>query len=100
MIDEDRALAHAGEGAVRPERDLAQVVVVADAGHDEILTRGGGLRGRRGFAAELRDPFLGLGGGAVIDRDLVPAFVLQMSGHGVAHHAQAQKRHLRHRRSP
>jgi NitT/TauT family transport system substrate-binding protein len=30
----------------------------------------------------------------------VPTFGLEMSGHGVAHDAQAQKRHLRHRRSP
>ena len=48
----------------------------------------------------LLDPFFGLGGGAVIDRHLVPALVLEMPGHRVAHDAQAQKRHLRHRHSP
>ena len=44
MIDENLALAHAGEGAIGAERDLAQVVVIADASHDEVLALGGGLR--------------------------------------------------------
>ena len=100
MVDENLALAHAGEGAIGAERDLAQVVVVADASHDEVLALGGGLRGSGGFAAILLDPGVGLGGGAVVDRHLVAAFVLEMPGHGVAHHAQAQKRHLCHRRPP
>ena len=32
VVDEHRALLHAGKGAVGPERHFAQVVVVADAG--------------------------------------------------------------------
>jgi 3-hydroxyisobutyrate dehydrogenase len=100
VVDEDRALAHAGEGAVGPERHFAQVVVVADAAHDEVLAVRGFLRRLGGLAAKLGGPFLGLGGGAVIDRHLVAAFVLEMPGHGVAHDAQAQKRNLRHIRSP
>ena len=46
VIDEGRALLHAGEGAIGAKRDRAQVVVVADAGHHEILALGGGLRRR------------------------------------------------------
>ena len=42
-------------------------------------------------AAELLDPLLGLGGGAVVDGDLVPALVLEMPGHRVAHHAKPRK---------
>ncbi len=48
VIDEDRALGHAGKGAIRPEADRAQVIVIADTGHHEsgTLRRLGG-RGRR-----------------------------------------------------
>ena len=77
MVDEDRALAHAGEARRLAERDFAQVVVVADAAHDEILALGCFLRRRGGLAAELRGPFLGLGGGAVVDRHVVAALVLR-----------------------
>ena len=49
MVDEDRAVLHAGEGAVGAERDRAQIVVVADAAEHEILALGGGL----GVGAEL-----------------------------------------------
>src|SRR5262249_6940060 len=45
-------------------------------------------------------PLLGLCGGPVVDGHFVATFVLQMPRHGVPHHAQAQKRHFRHRRSP
>ncbi len=97
VVDHDGALGDPGEHAVVAEHDLAQIVVVADAGHDEILALGGLLRRRRGFAAAiLRDPFFGLGGGAVVDRDLVAALVLEMPCHRVAHHAEPDKRHLRH----
>src|SRR5262249_34621570 len=96
VVDEHRALAHAGIGTLRPHRDLAHVVVVADAHHDEVLPGGGLLRGGGGAPAILLRPLLGLGGGAVVDGELVPALVLEMSGHGIAHDAQAEKRHLRH----
>ena len=97
VIDEHRALAHAVERAVVAERDLAHVVVVADAHHHEVLA-GRGLLRRRGFlAAVLRDPFVGLGGGAIVDGDLVAALVLEMPGHRIAHHAEAEKCHFRHR---
>src|SRR5262245_33307511 len=100
VVDEYRAFGDAGERAVRPERHLAQVVVVADAAHDEVLPFGRGLRRRRAPAAMLGNPFLGLGGGPVVDRDLVAAFGLEMSRHGVAHHAETEKRNLCHHRLP
>jgi hypothetical protein len=100
VIDNHRVLAHAGEHTVVAEHDLAQVVVVADAGHHEILALGGLLWRRRAPAAELRYPFFGLGGGAVVDGDVVAALGLQMSGHRVTHDPQADKSYLRHRSSP
>ena len=44
VVDEHRALLHAVEGAVWAQRDFAQVVVVADAAHDEVLALGRRLR--------------------------------------------------------
>ena len=97
MVDDDRALRDAGEDAVLAEHDLAEIVVVADAGHDEVLALGRRLRRRRAAAAMLGHPLFRLGGGAVVDRDLVAAFRLEMPRHRVAHHAEPDKRHLRHR---
>ena len=88
VIDDDRAFARAGENAIRAEHHLAHVVVVADAGHDEVLAFGGGLRRRRGFAAILRDPFVGLCGGAVDRPYLVAGLGLEVPGHRVAHDAR------------
>ena len=96
MIDEGRALLHAGEGAVGAERDRAQVVVVADAAHHEILALGGGLRRRGGLAAELVGPFLRLGRGPVVHRDLVATLFHQMSCHGETHHAETEKSDFSH----
>src|SRR5215475_2614689 len=47
-------------------------------------------------AAEFLGPLLGLGDGAVVDRDVVSALGLEVAGHRIAHDAQAQKCHLRH----
>jgi hypothetical protein len=55
-------------------------MVVADAGHDEILALGGLFRRRRAFAAVLGDPLLGFAGG-------VPpfcAYVVSVGGLGPA----------------
>ncbi len=100
VIDEYCASGNAVKRAVCPERDLAQVMVVADAGHDEILTLGGGPRCRRRTPAELRHPLLGLGGGAIVDRDVVPALDLEVSGHRITHHAEPEKRNLCHEDPP
>ena len=49
----------------------------------------------RGVAANappmLGDPFLGLGGGAVVDGDVVAALVLEVAGHRIAHHAKTDE---------
>ena len=44
-------------------------------------------------AAVLGHPLLGLGGRAVVDRDLV-ALVLEVARHGIAHDAEPQKGNL------
>src|SRR6185437_346420 len=72
------------------------VVVVADAGHDEILAGRRFLRGLGALAAVLRDPLLGLGGGAVVDRDVMPALLLEVTGHRETHPAEPAKCDLRH----
>ena len=86
VIDEHRALPYLGE---RSARDRAHIVVVADAHHDDVLALDGVLRRLPGAPAEFLGPLFCLRGGAVIDRHLVAALVLQVSGHRVAHHAQA-----------
>jgi hypothetical protein len=47
VIDEDRPLPHPGKRAKLAEGDAAQVVVVADAGEDEL-----GLARRLGLATQ------------------------------------------------
>ena len=60
------------EGAVGAERHLAQVVVVADAGEDDVCICAAAAAGvRRERAAVFGDPGLGLGAGAVVDGDVV-----------------------------
>src|SRR5215468_7829131 len=100
MIDEHCALRDTMEGAVPSERDLAHIIVVADASHDEILPFGSSSWGRRGTPAELRDPLLGLGGGAIVHGDVMPALGLEMTGHRIAHHAEPEKRNLCHEAPP
>src|SRR5262249_43634449 len=46
MVDEDLALAHAGESAIWPQGHFTQVIVITNAGHDEILALSSGLGGR------------------------------------------------------
>src|SRR5262249_61937862 len=81
---------------VRPQRYRAQVVVVADAPHDEVLALGCRFRRRCAAPAVLRHPLLRLGHGAVIHRDVVAALVLEVPRHGVPHDAETEKSHLRH----
>src|SRR5258708_4064188 len=100
VIDEYCASGNAVKGAICPERDLAQVMVVADAGHDEILTLRRCPWCRRRTPAELRHPLLGLGGGAIVDRDVVAALDLEVTGHRIAHHAEPEKRNLCHEDPP
>jgi hypothetical protein len=91
VVDEDRALAHRAKRPVRANRYLAQIVVIADAGKHKVLAP---CRFGRRFcksAAMFLGPFFGLRGCAVVNGDLVPALVLQVCGHGVAHDAETKK---------
>ncbi|MPL79213.1 hypothetical protein SDC9_25088 [bioreactor metagenome] len=99
VVDEDRVRPHAGESALVAETDGAQVVVIADAGHDEIGARGGRGRRGRGAPAMARHPGLGLGRRAVVDRHLMP-LRRQMPRHREPHHPEPQKCHLRHGPAP
>src|SRR5690349_11640370 len=96
MVDEHRALLHAGKGAVGPDCHRTQIVVIADAAHHKVLALGGGLRCRRGLAPELVSPFPGLRGGAVIDGHLMAALFDEVSRHRKTHHAETEKSDFRH----
>src|SRR5437588_12458864 len=96
MIDEGRALLHAGKGAVGADRHGAQVAVIADAAHHKVLALGGGLWRRGGLAAELVGPFPGLGGGAIVDGHLMAALFDEVSCHRKTHHAETEKSDFRH----
>ena len=80
----------AGKCAIGAERHFAQVVVVADAGKDDVLALGGFARGGGRAPAILCDPFVRLGSGAVVDRHVV-ALGLEVAGHRIAHDAEAEK---------
>ena len=68
MVDEDRARRHAREGALRADRHRAQIVIIADAGKDELRAIRRFGRSRRPFRAGMGGgEFLGFGGGAVVD---------------------------------
>ena len=96
VVDEDGALLHAGKRAVGAERHRAQVVVIADAAHHEILALGGVLWRRGGLAAELVGPLLGLCCGAVVDGHLMAALLDEVSCHRKTHHAETEKSDFRH----
>ena len=96
VVDHDRGLPSACEYAVLAQHHLAQIVVIADAGKHEILARCRLFRRRRAVAAVLRHPLVRLGGGAVVDRDIVAALRFEMPRHRVAHHAKSDECDLCH----
>ena len=99
MVDEDRPPVEPLEGAALPERDAAQVGVVADAGEDDLGALGGGGRRVGAGVAVLRHPGLGPARGAVVDGDLVP-LGRQMPGHRIAHDPEPDECDARHRYPP
>ena len=99
MIDENRAFVHPGEGPVGTGADGPQVIVIAHTGHHEVSAFSSFSRGRGHLATMLFHPGFSLGGGAVIDGNGVP-FGLQVAGHRIAHHAQAQECYVCHGLSP
>src|SRR5262249_40126203 len=96
VVDEHRTLAHGLERPLGTQRDVAHIAVVADATEHEVLVLGGFRGCRRGPTAVLLHPGFCLGGVAVVDREVVPALLGQMSCHWIAHDTQADPRHLRH----
>src|SRR5262249_58955034 len=66
------------------------------AHHQCAVSCAGGRRGRGGGPAVLSNPFLRLGSGAVVHGEVMAALVLEVPGHGIAHHAETEKSHLRH----
>src|SRR4051794_1473873 len=91
-----RALLQAGEGAMGPQGDLAQVVVLAAAAHPEVRPPGPPLGRRRAAPAVLAHPFFCLRGGAVVDGQVMATLVLEVARHGVAHDAKTEKSCFRH----
>src|SRR6201747_1923070 len=96
MVDENRSGLYARERAIGADRHCAQVVVIADARHDEILPFGGSPRRRRGLSLEFLGPRLSLGRRAVVDRHLMAAFDDEMSCHGKTHDAETEKSDFGH----
>src|SRR4029077_19475270 len=100
VVDEGGAFLHSRERAVRAKRDGTQVVVVADAGHDEVLAFGCGLRRRRVASLEFLRPCLGLGRRPVEDRYIMAALDDQMPCHGETHDAETEKSDFGHLCNP
>ena len=96
VIHEHRALLHPMEGAVGSQRDLAQVVVVADAAHDEVLAFGCRFGGWRAAPLMLGNPLLRLGRSAVVDDQVMAALVLEVARHRVPHDPETEKSYFRH----
>ncbi len=77
VVDKNRAFFQSMKGTIIAGRDGAQIVVVSDAGKDEVATFSCFLRGLGEVAAIFGSPFLGLRSRAVIDRDVVPTLVFR-----------------------
>ncbi len=88
VVDEDGAVAKRLERAVSPERHRAEIVVIADAGEDEVGAFRRLGRGRRQPAAKLREEGVRLGARAVEHNDVVAPARLEVAGHGKAHDAE------------
>ena len=95
MIDEDAAPLHAREGAIGTIDDLAQVVVAADAGENDLGAERGSLWRIGAVTRVDQIPGVDPGAGAVVDRDVV-AGLGEMPGHWKAHVAQPDKRDFLH----
>ncbi len=100
VVDEDRARLQGMERAAQPGRDRAQIIIVADAGEDEVRAVRRGRRRFRSTPSVALGPGLRLGGRAVVDGNLVSAPLAQMACHRETHDAQTDEGDLAHRFSP
>ncbi len=96
MVDIDGGAAERSEGALRPERHVAEIIVVADAGEDEVGAVSCLGRRRGEPSAEARDPIFSLLPRAVEHGNVVPPTALEMAGYGKAHYAEPDKGDLAH----
>ena len=102
VVDEDRALAPCRRRRRPCRASTSRRSLSLPTQHMTKSWPCGGLASAswRALPPNCCDPLLGLGGGAVVDRDLVAALGLEMPGHRIAHDAETEKRHLRHRIPP
>ena len=94
----DRALLRSGERAIGAEPDGSRGVVVSHHGEDEVSALSRFARGRRDLGA-LASQRVGLGGGAVPDRNL-ETFGEPIGGHAASHDAQTENRDALHEHAP
>jgi hypothetical protein len=94
VVNQDGTFFHTGKGAIGTQNHSAQIVIVANAAKNNVsifdgFTGRGGMRWLLGVG-KLLAPGRRLGCAAVVNRDRV-ARTRQVSSHGVAHDAKAQK---------
>ena len=92
VVDQRGARRHAGQGAIGPQGDAAQVVVIAHTDEHHLRPARGFTRRGGGVPTIGRRPGLSAAGGAVVDRGGVPG-TRQVACHGVPHHAQTDEGH-------
>ena len=90
VIDENGAGAHPLEGTAGADRHRAHVVVVADAGEDDLVADGRFGGGGGGFSGKFAGPPRGFRRRPVVDGHVMAGF-RQMSGHVVAHDPEAEE---------
>ena len=90
VINNHTARLGACENSLRACHYLAQVIIVANAGEDEVCALGCGCWSSSGVAAVLLLPFSCLGCCSVVNRDSVPCLD-QMAGHRETHGAKADE---------
>ena len=85
MVDVRRTCVHPCKGTLITQYDAAQIVVIANAGENNLCASRGFFGRRARATTELFHPGLRLLGISVVNSDLVPRHG-QMSSHGQTHH--------------
>lgn len=84
VIDQYRARCQRLYDAVRAQRNLMQILIITDTGHDELGTLSRRCRGLSQPLTMLANPSLRLAQGAIVDTDFMSG-ANQMCGHGIPH---------------